>query len=177
MEYKIYFGIAIVSTVIFLTKLVLLMTVGDGADTEMDFHDDFDGSDSFDLLSVQSVMAFLMSFSWSVLAFRKEFGMEKAQAILVAVAVAFVMAYLFSYALFKLKKLSSEEVGDVQIPEDTVVEVYSNIPKKDKGYGQVKVLHHGKTYYLKAYSEDVEYKTKSLVKVSKSNPLTVKENK
>jgi hypothetical protein len=178
MEFNIYWGIAIVSTVVFSIKLILLVTIGDGADMDIDvgIDDDMGGSDSFELLSIQSIMSFLMIFSWSVLAFRTDFQMNRLPAISLASALAFIGSYLFSLALYKFKNLSSGEVEPFELPEGTVAEVYSNIPKKDKGYGEIKVNYQGKTHYLKAYSADVEYKTKSIVKVTKSHPLTIKEN-
>lgn len=173
METKIYIVIAVFSSIIFLYKLVMLISIGDGADIEMD--GDSSG-ESFELVSLQSIMTFLMSFGWSALAFRSEFELPVRIALPSAVIIAFLFAYLFSLALYKLKKLSSDELSDIIIPVGTVAEVYVSIPVEGNGSGKIKVNYHGQTRYLTAFSDGEALDTSTSVVITKSYPLTVKEN-
>lgn len=180
METNIYLYTAVGATTVFVVKLLMMLFVGDGVDTDLDgdLSDDVNGAESFELISLQSVMTFLMIFGWTALAFRNEFMMSKAQTILGSSGVGLVGAYLFSLAVFKLKKLTTEEVKALDLKEGMTGEVYSNIPKKNNGYGQVKIKVSGQVRYLNAYSEENEIKTGSTVSITKTNPLTVKkENK
>lgn len=165
--------IAGISSAVFGYKLFMLMFVGDGADLNTDVDAD-GGSDSFDLLSLQSVMTFLMSFSWASLAFIHELGFSLWESVGLGAVVGALFTVAFMLSLYKMKKLASPPVSNVIIPEGTVCEVYSTVPASGVGDGKVKVSHNGQIRYLKAYSEDKEYPTGSIVKVTKSYPLTIK---
>lgn len=163
--------IAGISSAIFGYKLFMLMFIGDGADLNSDIDAD-GGSDSFDLLSLQSVMTFLMSFSWASLAFIHELGFSIWESVGLGSVVGVLFTVAFMFSLYKMKKLASPPVSNIIIPIGTICEVYSTIPAS--GDGKVKVTHNGQIRYLKAYSEDKEYPTGSVVKVTKSYPLTIK---
>lgn len=180
MSSNIYLYVGVASSVLFLIKLALLLVAGEGGDTDVEFDlaEDAVGSESFELISFQSIMAFLMFFGWSGMALQEEYMMTKGVTLVLSSVIGFVGSLGFSYAFFRLRKMSSPGVQSLVFDEGKHVEVYSNIPPSKEGYGQVKVIHNNQTHYLNAYTDDdVELKTGKVVYVKSNNPLIVTEKK
>ena len=173
-EQQILFGIALFSTVLFCVKLVLMGVTGEGADTEvnMDLADDVDGSESFEYLSVQTVLTFLMMFSWSALALKYEMKNSSLVAYSLSSFIGLLTSFAIGYSMKKLKSLATDHPKSLVPQIDDELVVYSTISKD--GYGEVKFILNNETFYIKAYTEDPQDIPKgSRVKVLKNKPNLV----
>lgn len=154
---------AYISTALFAIKLLLLLlgTDSDSGDSSDLIHDP--SSDiSFKLLSLQTVVAFLMGFSWLGKACLEEWNLNKASSILLASLFGLFIAgtYILTMKLiFKLN--SSKDLSYKDCLNKTGV-VYMTIPKKGKG--QVEVSCNGKLIVVDAMAEE-EIEISSSVKI------------
>ena len=179
----VYAWMAIIGTGLFLVKMLMMLMGGD-TDMEGQFdHVDLDdpahvdGGESFTLVSIQSILAFVMGTGWLGLASRLEWDLGKFQSSIVAAGFGFIMMMFTSYIFFKMKSLN--EVPNTAIDERAIGltgRAYTNIPKKGDGSGQVEITVHGKMQVLQAFSKYDSIKAFTSVKVvevDKSGTLTV----
>ena len=119
----IYFFVAIFSTVIFVSKF-LMMILGGGADTpdaevslddgggDHDVHHDSSGS--FTLISIQSVLAFLMGMGWIGYFAITNKGYSSGAALSAAFGAGVLLMVIQSFMLMQVKKLNHVPVFDLQ---------------------------------------------------------------
>lgn len=148
----VLFWIAIVSSLAFSVKL-LLMILG------LEVESDVDGGDVF---SINFVLAFLMSQSWSALAFIEQ-GRGTTTAIILSVLVATAFAGAFVFFMSRMRKLESRVIDGLGIEPGDKGEVFLTVPKS--GTGKVKVSINGTTMNLNATSQQVKIPTGTQVEV------------
>lgn len=143
---QVFWGIALVSSVLFFFQFVVTLLVGFDTDTDAhveisgdvdanhggDFHLDGD----FALFSMRSIIAFFTFFGWAgVLALRA--GSSTFVALAFAMFSGGAAMVLVAYMLYWFSKLTKE--GNVNIYEAIYKkgEVYLTIPAKRSGQGKV----------------------------------------
>lgn len=157
---EVLFWIAIASTGAFAIKLVLMLV---GLETEVDI----DGGDVF---SINFALAFLMSQSWSALAFMEK-GYETITAILFSIVIASVFAGLFLFILNKARHMESRVLNKLGVNAGDRGEVFLTIGKD--GVGKVKISINGTVMNLNATSLGEDIKTGSQVEVIEVNGETL----
>lgn len=165
----VYTVMALLGTVLYLIKMVLLLVSGDfDADsdlTEVDGAGDLDGGATFSLISIQSILAFFMGAGWIGLACQQEWGMESLPSLLAASGFGFLMMLLSSFLTFKIKSLNSETKVDIREAKDKTGRAYTSIPPKGEGIGQVEITVGGKQQILQAMSTGEKIESFTAVKV------------
>ncbi len=178
-QYPIYFIMALVGTLFYVLKIALMLMGGDADsdfDSDLDSHPD--GTSSFTLLSIQSILAFIMAAGWIGLACRREWEFGEYTSILIASVFGFLMMLLNSYFSLKIKSLNDENKFDL---EDTVGKegiVYARIPAKGKGQGQVEIVVQGSKKIIPAKSASKEidsFKEVKIVEVKNNSVLIVEK--
>ncbi len=101
-----YFYIAVGATAIFVVKMFIFAIFGGDAEVSTDFSDSFETDTSFDFLSIQSVLAFLMGFGWSGLACLQGLELRIRYTILISLIVGFLMMYFSAWLMCSIKKLN-----------------------------------------------------------------------
>lgn len=173
-EQNILLGIAIFSTTLFCIKLILMGFTGEGADTEldMDLADDADGSESFEYLSIQTVLTFLMMFSWSSLALKFQFNQSSLLSYSLSSFTGLLTAFSIGITIKKIKSLETKH-PKVIVPEIGEVLTVTNTIYRET-FGEVKFVLNNNQYYLKAYTDDnADIKKGSRVKIIKNKPSLV----
>ncbi|MCG3172809.1 MAG: hypothetical protein GMKNLPBB_00967 [Myxococcota bacterium] len=169
-DISLYWVIALASSVLFGIKLFLaLVGIGDGDAHDMGFeHADGDGAvhqsasphlsseAAFTLISLQSILAFLMGAGWTGLAARKEWELGPGLAALTAFVIGFLMMLLASYLAWVLRKLTKSPPFDPKTAVGQVGKVYLTVPAKGGGFGQVEVLVSGRKRIINAMSSGGE---------------------
>jgi hypothetical protein len=162
---------ALASTVLFTLKLSLSLLGGHGdMDSGLDAggdatHMDTSGGDAhgdtpghhgsgaaFALLSVQSILAFLMGMGWSGLAARVQWHWASLPTLLMSGLFGFSMMVMTSYLMFQLRRLSREIPVDYESCVGSAGRVYLTVPAQGKGLGQVEVTVSGRLRILSASS-------------------------
>ncbi|MBU1099098.1 MAG: hypothetical protein KKA84_01750 [Bacteroidetes bacterium] len=186
----IFWVTAILGTVFFFLRIVMMIVGGFGDDVGSDpgdlasetgdsnVHHVDDSDISFKLVSLNSITGFIMMFGWAGLASYIQFQLNGTISFLIAIIIGtlcmFLTAYLFKLAL----KLHSPGAHfDIHKSVGTVGEVYLKIPAKQ--IGKVKLTVNDETRIVGAISEDKvdidSFKTVKIISVIDTDKVSVKE--
>jgi membrane protein implicated in regulation of membrane protease activity len=164
--WKIYYYVALFSTIVFVIKLALFATVGGDSEVIADFNSEVDTDCSFNFISVQSVIAFFMGFGWMGYAALKQFELSQWVGFGVAFAVGIVFMFLTAYLMFLVKKLEKKVKKDKTTAVGQVGKAYTKFAPQ--AIGQVEVEINGQLSVVEAKNDsDEEINAFDLVKVTK----------
>lgn len=171
----IYTIMALLGTLLFLIKMVLMIV---GGDTDTDIDADVDGlelddashvngAQSFTLVSIQSILAFFMGTGWIGLAARQQWGMDSMTSVFAAAGFGFLMMLMSSYLNMKIKGLNATPMNRIDKRAIGLTgRAYTDIPEKGNGAGQIEITVNGKQQILSASSEQAAIKAFTSVKVT-----------
>lgn len=186
---------AMLGTLVFVIRLGLMLIggIGDGvdgghmdlgghmdvgADVDMDVDTDVhlgadaDGGDSthaFELLSLQSIAAFLMGFGWGGLGGFIGFDWTVPTSVLAGVAFGAALVWLLGLlmkAMYDLQASGNVHIQDAVGAQGTV---YANVPARGGGRGQVRVVVNQQARIYNAVSDGDAIVTSSSVRVVRAN--------
>ena len=103
---QVYLWVSLVSTTLFLIKMVVFLIVGGDAEVETDFDSFADADPSFSFFSVQSILAFLMGCGWMGLAIIEKMKTNPLLAIVITLIVGFIFMTVTAFLMFSVKKLN-----------------------------------------------------------------------
>ena len=165
---QIFYGIAAISTAILLVQMILLL-FGFG-DHDMPDHDvDLSGGHTggldghahdgdnggLGLLSVRTILAFLVGFGWSGAVAR-----VAGAGMLLAVPVATITGFLLMLSVFWIMKLfwSFRQSGNLDYINaiGEIGTVYLPIPPEKTGAGRIEVLVQGRLQVVRAFTSATE---------------------
>ena len=181
---------AVLGTTVFLIRLGLMSIGGladgiDGVDVDIDVDADVDlgadveGGDSthaFELLSVQSVAAFLMGFGWGGVGGLIGFDWSFPMSVLTGAVFGAGMVWLLGMLMKAMYDLSSSGNVNIQDAVGAQGTVYTNVPAKGDGRGQVRVVVNLRARIYNAVSDGDAIVTSSsvrIVRVNEDHTLTV----
>lgn len=156
---QIFWGIAIVFTVLFVIQFVLSLV---GLDFETDTDLDVEASagstegygvdTDFTILSVRSIIAFFTFFGWTGV-----FVLKSGGSILLAVGLAslsgFAAMFVVAYMLYLFSKLGEDGTVDLNEAMYNTGEVYLAIPANKNGTGKIHLKVKGSLRELDAVSD------------------------
>ncbi len=151
---KVYWGIAIVTSVIFAVQTILsLIGLGDfDMDLDLDGGDALDSSGFSDMLSVRNAVNFLLGLGWAGVIFY-----DDIQNSLILGIVAFLCGCLFLVAFIylfkKMMKLESNGAFDINTAEGKTCSVYLRIPGNRSGTGKVQISFDGSVQEIDAVTD------------------------
>lgn len=149
--YTFFALMAMTSTAFFLIRLMIAMVFGDSADSH-DIAGDVGGFDtdaSFELFSIQSMLAFFMAFGWMGLAgLEAEWGMSLT--VTFALVVGLAMMAFNGFLTLTIRRFNSVHVYNPRTAVGQRANTYLTIPKG--GRGQVEVIVSGAKQVLPARS-------------------------
>jgi hypothetical protein len=120
---------------------------------------------SFQLLSLQTVLAFLMGFGWFGLACAEQWHLARPVAIMASLGFGFVMMLLAGTLTYYMRRLDRQAFYDVRSCVGTSGRVYLTIPEKGKGFGQVEVSCSGRRKIIQAASTGPGITSFTMVKI------------
>ncbi len=129
----------------------------------VDSHGDFDAGGGADiahgmgedvqLLSITTIITFIMMGSWTALVALKNFEFNELQSIGAGLIGGVVMAYFVAWSLFQMRKLQSDGTLRDFNPSGLRGQVYMRIPASGQGEGQVQLEVEGRLRTFRAVSE------------------------
>lgn len=154
---KIYWVVAIPSTLLFAIQLVLSL-IGKDVDADFDADVDVDISHAFGghILSFKTIISFLTMFSWSgILA--QMFGITQISTLVLISFIAGI-ATMFSVAfiLYSLMKMNYSGTLNLENAIGETGYVYLSIPPKMTGKGKIQINIQSSLRTLDAMTEDLE---------------------
>jgi membrane protein implicated in regulation of membrane protease activity len=170
---KAFYGIAIVSSILFLIQFILNL-IGLDADTDVDIDLDLDVDADLDpgfsldadfsLLSIRSIIAFFTFFGWAgVMTLNRGGGLWVA--ITFATLSGFAAMFVVAYMMFKFSQLDSSGTLDIRHAIENSGEVYLRIPEKSTGTGLIHVKVDGTIREFQATTHGKALPTGAKIKV------------
>lgn len=169
---RIYWGIAIAASVVFLIQMVLTF-IGIG-DTDSDFDTDIAGDangDTMDaggalsLFSVRNAVNFLLGLGWGGVCFS---GAVKNPLLLSIVALLcgclFVGVFMLMWG--QLRKIQTNGNFHIEKCVGLTCSVYLRIPARREGVGKVQLSYHGSVLEIDAMTEGEHLKSGSRVRIT-----------
>ena len=149
-----YFWLAVFATLVYLVKfgLDLFGADSDAASDPSDLDADLDTDASFALVSVLSVLAFLMGCGWMGLAARAGWGLGATLSALAAVGFGTAMMFLSAGLMFWARGMTHVARYNVKTAVGTTGKVYLTVPAKGEGRGQIEVVVSGRRKVMDAVS-------------------------
>ena len=171
---KIYWILAAVSSVVFIIQAIMTF-IGFDSDSDVDLADapdaipesgdaDFD-ADGFHLISVKSVVSFILGFGWTGVLFWDTIENPLWLGLL-AFVIGMIFMSLIAFLLFQIKKLDKDNTFRVEKIIGMNAEVYLRIPAERKDTGKINVSLNGSMHELEALTEGDELPTGAKVKIT-----------
>ncbi len=167
---------ALVGSGVFAIRLALILLGGDSGDGDVgdvgdaDLAGDGDSSDhAFQVLSVQSLSFFMMGFGWVGLGCVLGAGWSQGTAMGVSVLGGILLLWILARSLGAMRQLESSGTRSIQETLGLVGEVYTNIPARGEGKGQVQLTIGTHQRMYNAVSQAAEITTRTRVQVTAVN--------
>jgi len=152
-----YFYIALVATILYVIKTFVFSIFGGDAEVHTDFDMAVETDTSFDFLSIQSILAFLMGFGWLGLACLKEWNTGVKLSLVFALIFGFILMFVSAYLMCCIKKLNKNVKKDFSVCVGKSAKAYTKISAS--GNGQIEIDINGQLSIEKAVNlsaEDIE---------------------
>ena len=163
--WKVYYYVAIFSTILFVLKMILFSIVGGDSEVFADFNTEIDTDCSFNFLSSQSIMAFFMGFGWMGYAGLRQFALGQLRNFLIAFAVGLIFMFVTAGLMFAVKKLEKNVKKDKKTAIGKLGKAYTNFDE-NSGKGKVEVEISGQLVVTDAINmADVPIKSFDIVEV------------
>jgi hypothetical protein len=154
---QIFWGCALISTVIMVIQFILsLCGMGDvDMDVDMSAGDGLDAATGMDLFSIKNVIIFFVGFGWAGISFREIIPQD---GLLILAALACGCFFVASFIMIFKQLMKFEGNGAVNMSEAVgkKAEVYLRIPAKRNGKGKVQVSLNGVAREYDAVTNDDE---------------------
>jgi uncharacterized membrane protein len=170
---KLYWGVAIISSALFLIQLVTTLI---GIDTELEA--DIDDIDTgFSLFSLRSILGFAVFFGWGGVAAIAN-GVAAPKVVMIAFLAGFLAMVGIAYAFAQVLKLQDSGTVDVMKSLGERAEVYIPIPAAGTGLGKIQLSLEGKIMEFDAKTDNSEListgEQVEVLEIQKGNLMIVK---
>ena len=126
------------STVFFIIKTAIFAITGGDSEVLTDFNSEVEFETSFNFVSLQTILAFLMGFGWMALGCMK-WGLNVILSVLIAFIFGLVLMFGTAYLMFLVKKLNKHVTKDYSKTVGTVGKAYTNFAPSGKGKIEINV--------------------------------------
>lgn len=173
----VWFGVpAVLGTFFFALRLGTMFLGGAdadvGADADIPDLDTIDGdgdgessNETFKVLSIQSIAAFLMGFGWGGLGAFRGNGWSLTLSAVVGTACGLAMMFLLGRLLVFVYGLQSSGTLAVYHALESEGTVYARVPARGSGIGRVRVVIGDRARYYKAITDGEELPRNARVRV------------
>lgn len=151
--WKIYYYIALFSTILFALKLIIFNFIGGDSEVFSDFNTEIDTDPSFNFLSVQAIISFFMGFGWMGYAGLHQFKLNQLNNFLYAFIVGLIFMFVTAFLMFSIKKLEKRVKKDKKSAVQHIGRAYTNF--EPHGMGQIEIEINGQLSVVNA-SNDTE---------------------
>ncbi|MCQ2258800.1 MAG: hypothetical protein MJZ41_12545 [Bacteroidaceae bacterium] len=177
---QVFWGCAIVGSLIFIVQMVLTLIGMDSSDIDVDF----DGPDTMDLgggiqlFSIKNFVNFIVGFGWGGVCLSGVIG-NYFLLCLVAVIIGIGFVMMFFYIKKQTNKLEHNGAFKVEDCKGNVYDVYLRIPSERSGKGKIQVSINGSIQEINAITDGTEIPTGNKAEVidivDKSTVLVAKK--
>ena len=162
---KIYWGIALLGSLIFIIMMVLTFIGGetDGLDTDTEIESDT--GIGFQFITFKNLIGFFTLFGWSGISCI-EAGLSKPLTIIISLVCGLLMMAIMAAMFYYMRKLNDSGTLNFKNAIGAVGEVYLTIGANRSSIGKVHIKIQGALRELEALTDaDVNLKSTSVIKV------------
>jgi magnesium-transporting ATPase (P-type) len=155
VDMKVYWGIAVFATLIFIVQSILTfigMDAHDGADADFSGHDLQGGEEPFQLFTFRNLVNFLLGFSWTGIAFSGIIT-NRTLLMLLAFVVGVIFIGIFFFVMNQLMRLAEDNSFNINNVLNRIAEVYIPIPEQKKGKGKISISVRGAMHEIDAITD------------------------
>ena len=152
---KVYWGIAIFASVIFVIQTVMSFVGISDVDTDVDVDANVDGLDdagAMHLLSIRNIVYFLLGLGWAGVSLWGTIANRLVLAI-VAIVVGCLFVAIFLFLFRQMMKLQHNGAFDINDAVGKTVDVYLRIPASGQGIGKGQVSFNGSVQEIDARTD------------------------
>lgn len=131
--YNTLIAISLLSTALYILKLVVFIFVGGDTEVNSDFDTMTETDISFSFVSTQSILAFFMGLGWSGLAALVQFNLSGKLSLAIGILVGLIFMVLTAYLMYAIKKLNKNIKVDLTTLVNTTGKAYINIEPHHEG--------------------------------------------
>ena len=151
---KVYWGIALVASIIFLILMIMTFLGGEVDDLgDVDAEIDGDTGIGFQFLSFKNLMGFFTIFGWTGIACL-DAGYENGMTIIISVICGLLMMLAIATLFYYLSKLTSDGSLKMKNAVNAVGEVYLTIGANRSSIGKIQVNVQGGLRELEAITDE-----------------------
>ncbi len=154
---QIFWGCAIVGSLVMVIQLLLSIFGGGDVDTDADVFsaDGLDASTLADLFTLKNLVNFFVGFGWSGVTFRQYID---SNGLLLAVATLFGLLFIaiFLFIYRSIMKLESNSAVGAEACVGKMADVYLRIPAARGGKGKIQISLNGAAREFDAISDSPE---------------------
>ena len=153
--HQVFWGCAVVSSLIFLVQMVLTLIGMDSSDVDVDFDgpDTMDLGGSLNLFTIRNFIGFLVGFGWTGVVFYDTIT-NRLLLSLLAFIVGALFVGMFVVIYKQTKRLEHNGAFRISQTEGLAATVYLRIPMDGKG--KVQVSLNGSVHELDAVTDGTE---------------------
>lgn len=169
---KIYWGIALLGSLVFTISMILTFLGGDSGDLgDVDSDIEGDTGIGFQFITFKNLVGFFTIFGWSGIACI-DAGLSNPITILISVVCGLLMMAIMAAMFYYMGKLNDSGTLKYKNAINAIGEVYLTIGANRSSIGKVQVKIQGALRELEALTDsDTDLKSGSVIKVK-----TVTEN-
>lgn len=169
---KVYWIIAIPSTLLLLIQIVMTFMGGEADDVGGDFDGDldtdgsgFDADAGWQFLTYKTVLGFFTLFGWTGLGFL-QMGLGLMIAVFFSLIAGLIMMAIMAALFYYINKLHQSGTMIIENSVGNTGEVYLRIPAGREGHGKIQVEIQGTLREMDAITDDEkELQTGSIAQV------------
>ena len=163
---KIYWGIALLGSLIFIITLILTFASGDSGDLgDVDSDIEGDTGIGFQFITFKNLVGFFTLFGWSGIACI-DAGLSNPITILISVICGLIMMSIMAAMFYYMAKLNDSGTLDFKNAVGAVGEVYLTIGANRSSIGKVHVKIQGALRELEALTDsNTNLNSTSVIKV------------
>jgi len=157
---KVYWIIAIPSTVLLLVQVAMTLMGGDSSDMDTDFDGEIDGGDGdmdggagWQFFTYKNVLGFFTLFGWTGLGFL-QMGLGLFIVGIFSVIAGLTMMVVMAALFYYISKLNQSGTMIIEHAVGHTGEVYLRIPPNREGHGKVQVEFQGNLQEMDAITDD-----------------------
>ena len=156
---KVYWIIAIPSTVLLIIQIVMTLAGGEADDMDADFDGDLDDAGDLDggagwqFFTYKNVLGFFTLFGWTGLGFL-QMGLGLLIAVFFSVIAGLIMMIIMAALFYYINKLNQSGTMVIENAVGHTGEVYLRVPPNRAGHGKVQVEIQGTLREMDAITDD-----------------------
>ncbi len=161
-----FFWISLVSTVLFVLKMVIFLLFGGDSEVDTNFDSFSDADPSFSFFSIQSILSFFMGLGWMGLLLIKQSTINPLLTLVIAFVSGVLFMFATAYLMFCIKKLNHNVKVNLNDYVGTLGKAYTSF--NPNAEGQIEVVINKKLEIMPAINiTEEKIEAFSIIKIEK----------